>query len=89
VIIVKAAPGLVIEFGVGPSGKWDNLSVRLSEGLSSSPFSFEAAEGADGRLLVRALETRTPSQLVVALGAVLAHEDHILAEVRKYNRPRE
>ena len=35
-ILVKASAGLVIEFGVGPSGKWDALSVRLAEGLAAS-----------------------------------------------------
>jgi len=85
VIIVRAAAGVVIEFGVGPSGRWDALSLRLAEGLAAEPFHFEASE-AGARLLLRSLEARATAELVVALGVVLAHEEKILAEVRKYNR---
>lgn len=84
-IIVRAAAGVVIEFGVGPLGKWDALSLRLAEGLAAEPFPFEASE-AGGRLLLRPLEARAAAELVVALGVILAHEDKILAEVRKYGR---
>jgi hypothetical protein len=87
VVLVKAAAGLVIEFGVGASGRWDSLSVRLAEGLARQPFTFLAQAGPDGRLLVQPLEARPPAELLLALGAVLANEDNILAEVRKYNRP--
>jgi hypothetical protein len=86
-ILVKASAGLVIEFGLGESGRWDALSVRLAEGVSAQPFRFEVSAGADGRLRVRPLEARAPAELVVALGVLLAHEDKVLAEVRKYNRP--
>jgi hypothetical protein len=85
VILVKASAGLVIELGVGESGKWDALSVRLAEGLAARPFRFEAALAADGRLLVRPLDARPAAELVVALGVVAGHEANILAEVRKYN----
>jgi hypothetical protein len=86
VILVKASPGLVIEFGVSEPGKWDALSLRLSEGLSSQPFRFEVRAGDKGRLLVRPLEARSPADLIVALGVIAANEDSILAEVHKYNR---
>ena len=84
-IIVRAAAGLVIEFGVGPSGRWDALSLRLAEGVSAEPFRFEASESG-GRLVVRPLESRPAAELVAALGVLLAHEDKVLAEVRKYTR---
>jgi hypothetical protein len=82
-IMVKAAAGLVIEFGVGPSGRFDTLSVRLSEGLAPQPLRFEVAE-ADGRLTVKPLDLRPTAELVVALGVISANESNILAEVRKY-----
>jgi hypothetical protein len=85
-ILVKASAGLVIEFGVGESGRWDALSVRLAEGVSAQPFRFEVSAGAGGRLRVRPLEAREAAELVVALGVVLAHEEKILAEVNKYDR---
>jgi hypothetical protein len=87
-IIVKAAAGLVIELGAGESGRLDLLSVRLSEGLAARPFSFEVYEDAARRLLFRPLEAREPGELIAALGAVVANESNILAEVRKYNPPR-
>ena len=86
VIIVKASAGLWMEFAVGESGKWDTLSLRLSEGLSSQPFRFQVSAGESGRLRVRPLEARDAAELVVALGVLLAHEAAILAEVNKYNR---
>ncbi len=85
-IVVRASAGLVIEFGMSDKGKWSALSVRLAEGLSAEPFHFEVSE-AGGRLLVRLVEAREPAELIVALGALLRHEDKVLAEVRKYNRP--
>ena len=85
-ILVKAAAGLVIEFGVGPSGRWDALSLRLAEGLSPAPFRFDVSEGPGGRLLVRPAEAREPAELLVALAVLARHEDNVLAEVRKYNR---
>ena len=85
-IVVKASIGLVIEFGVGESGKWDTLTVRLAEGLLPVPLRFEVSASPGGRLIVRPLEARGAAELVVALGAVLAHEPQILAEVRKYAR---
>jgi hypothetical protein len=84
-IMVKASAGLLIEFGVGPSGKWDALSVRLGEGLAAKPVQFEVGE-ANGRLLARPLDARPVAELVVALGVLVAHEANVLAEVRKYSR---
>jgi hypothetical protein len=85
-IVVKAAAGLVIEFGVGPSGQWDALSVRLSEGLAPQPLRFEVSQASNGRLLVKTLDARPVAELVVALGVVAANEPNILAEVRKYSQ---
>jgi hypothetical protein len=87
-ILVKAAAGLVIEFGVGPSGQWDMLSLRLSEGIASQPLRFEVSQGSTGRLLVRPLDARPPLEMVVALGLLAAHESNILAEVQKYRHAR-
>ena len=84
-IMVKASAGLVIEFGVGPSGRWDALSVRLSEGVAPRTLHFEAGQGSDGRLLVRPLDARPAAELVTVLGVILANEANILAEVRKYS----
>jgi hypothetical protein len=83
-ILVKMAPGLVIEFGPGEQGKWDCLSLRLPQGVAAQPVRFEVCEGPAGRLLVRPLEAVDAASLVTALGAVLANEVAILAEVRKY-----
>jgi hypothetical protein len=85
-IVVKAAAGLVIELGVGASGKWDSLSLRLSEGIAPQPLRFEVAQGSNGRLLVRPLDARPAAELVVALAVLAAHESNILAEVQKYAR---
>ncbi len=85
-ILVKASAGLVIQLGVGESGRWDALSVRLPEGLAPEAFRFEVSAGEDGRLLVRPLDARAPAELIVALGVIAGHEANILAEVRKYNR---
>jgi hypothetical protein len=85
-IIVKAAVGLVIELGLGDSGKWDALSIRLAEGISPRTFRFEVSANNHGRLRVRPLEAHEPADLVVALGVVLGHASNILAEVRKYSR---
>jgi hypothetical protein len=84
-IIVRAAAGLVIEFGLGESGKWDTLTVQLAEGLSPRPFRFEVS-AAEGHLHARPLEPRDPAELIVALGVLIRHQDKILAEVHKYNR---
>jgi hypothetical protein len=83
-ILVKMAAGLVIEFGVSEAGTWDRLTVRLAEGICPGTFPFEVREGASGRLVVRPLEAVEAAQLVALLGVILAHESHILAEVRKY-----
>jgi hypothetical protein len=85
-ILVKAAVGLVIELGIGDSGKWDALSLRLGEGIAPHPLRFEVSQGSDGRLVVRPLDARPPAELVVALGVIAAHESNILAEVQKYSR---
>jgi hypothetical protein len=84
-IVVKASVGLVIELSVGASGRFDALSVRLSEGLAPRPSNFEVSEDDSGRLLVKPLDGRPVAELVVALGAISANEDNILAEVRKYS----
>jgi hypothetical protein len=83
-ILVKAAAGLVIELGPGESGRLDCLSVRLAEGLAGRPIRFEVQPGATGQLLARPLEPCPPAELIVALAALLANEDKILAEVCKY-----
>jgi hypothetical protein len=84
-IIVKASAGVLIELAVGPSGRFDALSVRLSEGLAPRPFHFEASQASDGRLLVKPLEAWPTAELTVALGVVAANESNILAEVQKYS----
>jgi hypothetical protein len=84
-ILVKAAAGLVIEFGVGDSGKWDTLSLRLSVGGASRSFRFQVAESNNGRLLARPLEAHEPGELTTALAALIDNEAPILAEVRKYS----
>jgi hypothetical protein len=84
VIVVQASTGLVIELGVGESGRWDTLAVRLAPGLAGAPFRFEASEGPGGRLLVRPLEPREPGELLAVLSVLLRYENAILAEVRKY-----
>jgi hypothetical protein len=84
-ILVKASAGLVIEVGVGPSGRFDTLAMRLSEGIATQPFHFEVSQGSTGRLLVKPLEARGVAELVVALGVIADNESNILAEVRKYN----
>jgi hypothetical protein len=85
VIIVKAAAGLVIEFGVGESGRWDALSLRLSRGGSSRSFRFHVDEDGNGRLAARPLETYDPEALAEARQVLADHEALILAEVRKYS----
>jgi hypothetical protein len=84
VILVKAAPGVVIELTTGESGLFDTLSVRLAEGLSPAALRFEVQEDPAGRLHVRPLEGRPVAELCVYLGVLAAHEWAILAEVRKY-----
>jgi len=84
-ILVKAAAGLVIELGAGPSGLFDSLSVKLADGLSSKALTFEVKESPRGRLSVRPLEARELSELTLFLGAILANEGHVLEEVRKYH----
>lgn len=86
-ILVKAAAGLVIELGAGPLGLFDNLSVKLADGLSRAPLTFQIKESDRGRLSVRPLEARELSELTLFLGAIAANEGHILAEVRKYQPP--
>jgi hypothetical protein len=84
-ILVKAAAGLVIEFGRGEAGKFDALSVRLSGGgAAARMFRFQVSEGADGRLVAHPLDEHTPADHEAALRAVEENESLILAEVRKY-----
>jgi hypothetical protein len=83
-ILVKASAGLVIELGVGASGRFDALSVRLRPEVAAQPLRFEVAQANDGRLLVRSLDARRPGELMAALTAVADNESNILAEVRKY-----
>jgi hypothetical protein len=85
VILVKMSAGLVIELALGPTGRFDALSVRLPEGLALAPVRFEVSLGESGRLLARPLDARPPTELVVALTVLAAHEENIVAEVRKYN----
>ena len=83
-ILVKAAPGLVMELSAGPMGLFDQLSVKLAEGLSAKPLTFEVKESAKGRLTARPLEARELAELCAFLAALAANEGAILAEVRKY-----
>ena len=55
-ILVKAAPGLVIELTTGARGLFDQLSVKLADGLSSAALTFEVKESRRGRLTARPLE---------------------------------
>jgi hypothetical protein len=85
-ILVRAAAGLVIELGAGPMGLFDNLTVKLADGLSRSALTFEVKESG-GRLSLRPLEARQLSELLLYLGAIAANEGQILAEVCKYQPP--
>jgi hypothetical protein len=84
-IMVKASAGLVMELSIGASGRFDTLSLRLSEGLAAKPFTFEVSQDETGRLLVKPTDSRPVAELVIALGAIAANEENILAEVRKYS----
>ena len=84
-ILVKAVAGLVIELGAGTQGRFDQLSVKVADGLSPKALTFEVREGPRGRLMARPLEMRELAELTVFLGAIAANEGPILAEVRKYH----
>ena len=83
-ILVKAAAGVVIELGPGSLGFFDQLSVKVADGLSSKPLTFEVKESPNRRLMARPLDARELAELSIFLGAIAANEGAILAEVRKY-----